>query len=107
MIEAEAGSFARWGLGVGDVLEVEGGDRGGRLVLVGTPIGNLGDLSPRAVEVLAEADVVVCEDTRRTGRLLQARRRVGPRCSPPTTTTKPRRSARCSTGCGPASPWRW
>lgn len=42
------------------------------LVLVGTPIGNLGDLPPRAVEVLGAADVVVCEDTRRTGRLLQA-----------------------------------
>jgi 16S rRNA (cytidine1402-2'-O)-methyltransferase len=40
-------------------------------VLVGTPIGNLGDLSPRAVDALAAADVVCCEDTRRTGRLLQ------------------------------------
>ena len=44
----------------------------GVLVLVGTPIGNLGDLSPRAVEALAGADTVVCEDTRRTGRLLAA-----------------------------------
>lgn len=45
---------------------------GGRIVLVGTPIGNLGDLSPRAVSALKEADVIFCEDTRRTRKLLSA-----------------------------------
>jgi 16S rRNA (cytidine1402-2'-O)-methyltransferase len=42
----------------------------GRLVLVGTPIGNLGDLSPRARQAMAEADLLCCEDTRRTRQLL-------------------------------------
>lgn len=42
----------------------------GTLWLVGTPIGNLGDVSERAREVLARADVIACEDTRRTRALL-------------------------------------
>jgi 16S rRNA (cytidine1402-2'-O)-methyltransferase len=44
----------------------------GVLVVVGTPIGNLADLAPRAVEALAGADLVVCEDTRRARKLLSA-----------------------------------
>ena len=42
----------------------------GRLLVVGTPIGNLGDLSPRAAEALRTADLVVAEDTRVASRLL-------------------------------------
>jgi 16S rRNA (cytidine1402-2'-O)-methyltransferase len=44
----------------------------GAIVLVATPIGNLGDLSRRAVATLEAADVICCEDTRRTRALLAA-----------------------------------
>ena len=42
----------------------------GRLLVVGTPIGNLGDLTPRAADALRSADLVVAEDTRMARRLL-------------------------------------
>jgi len=42
----------------------------GKLLVVATPIGNLDDLSPRGRSAFAEADLIACEDTRHTGRLL-------------------------------------
>ena len=44
----------------------------GMLSMVGTPIGNLQDASPRVISTLDAADVVLCEDTRVTGKLMAA-----------------------------------
>src|SRR5215813_6046690 len=41
-----------------------------KLLIVGTPIGNLSDFPPRAVQALKSASVILCEDTRHTRKLL-------------------------------------
>ena len=78
----------------------------GTLYLVATPIGNLGDLSPRGVQTLQEADFIAAEDTRVSMKLLN-HFDIKSRWSATTSTTGPPPGRPFWPGCWPGRRVRW
>lgn len=67
------GKTSRHAFSSGDASFAASSSSASGLTLVATPIGNLGDFSLRGAQALAEADLILCEDTRMTARLLSDR----------------------------------
>ena len=77
----------------------------GHLYVVATPIGNLADLTYRALTLLKAVDLLACEDTRTTGAMLK-RLNISRTRSPPTTSTmRPRRPSVLPTRSPRVNPW--
>ena len=76
-----------------------------RLWIVATPLGNPGDLSPRAREILENADLILAEDTRRAAQLCRLCGIQGRRFLSFTTTTRPSARKKCCACCAKAAIW--
>jgi len=79
----------------------------GMLYVVAMPIGDIADLSPRALAILAQVDLIACEDTRRVAPLLAAHSIRTPTPSATSSITRSAAHPSWSSGCAAARESRW